>query len=271
MPTFYHDSIRFHYETIGEGKPFVMCHGLTGDIDAAKALLDELPGYRLIFLDARAHGKTEPLGPTAKICFRQFAEDLHALLVHLEVERAIVGGVSMGAGIAARFAIDFPDAVQALVLIRPAWRDGSSPDNLRWAPLFARLLEQHGEENRLKAFDEHPEFQELRQKDPALLDSFRRQFENPLVFERRIRLISIPGDCPIQDWQEAEALDVPALVIGNYRDTAHPYSIAEAWAAHLPQSRLKRVTTKSIDFERHSQDVRNNIVEFLAINIKKAN
>jgi len=123
MPIFEHDSIRFHYEVHGEGHPLVVCHGLTGDLSAPKDLLGEFPGVRLIFLDARAHGKTEPLGPATKLCFKQFASDLYALLDHLKIDRAIVGGISMGAGIAARFAIDFPKSVAGLILVRPAWKE----------------------------------------------------------------------------------------------------------------------------------------------------
>ncbi|NOY30262.1 MAG: alpha/beta hydrolase [Planctomycetes bacterium] len=263
MPIFEHDSIRFHYEVLGEGYPLVMCHGLTGDLDAPKDLLGELPGYRLIFLDARAHGKTEPVGPVSKLCFKQFASDLHALLEHLKIDRAIVGGISMGAAIAARFAIDFPKHVAGLILLRPAWCDTPSPENLKWCPLLAQLFEQHGKEKWRQAYVEHPVFQELQKTDLALYEFFHEEFGKPLAIERRERLVRIPGDCPIQNWQEVESLEVPALVIGSDHDTLHPLGMAEAWAEHLPQGRLEHAVKKSSDLQRHTLEVRNSLRGFL--------
>jgi len=263
MSFFEHDAVRFNYKTVGEGFPLVMCHGLTGDLSDSKDLLGEFPGYRLVFPDIRAHGNTQPVGPESKLCFSQFSADLYALLEHLKIERAVVGGISMGAGIAARFAIDFPNYVAGLVLIRPAWSDAPSPKNLKWCPLIAQLLNQSGNERWRQSLDEHPEFQELKQEDPALFDSFRQQFEEPLAIERRARLVCVPGDCPIHTWQEVESLEVPALVIGSGKDTAHPISIAKAWSEHLRHCQLRRVTTKSIDHDQHTQDVRNHLNGFL--------
>ena len=263
MSVFEHDAIRFYYEVVGEGQPLVMCHGLTGDLSAPKDLLGEFPGYRLVFPDSRAHGNTQPLGPKSKLCFSQFAADLHALLEHLMIDRAVVGGISMGAGIATRFAIDYPSQVAGIILVRPAWCDAPSPKNLKSCPLLAQLLNQHGIERWQQAFDEHPEFQELKQKDPALFDSFREQFDDPLAIEQCARLVRIPGDCPIRDWQEVESLDLPALVIGNDQDTVHPFSVAEEWMSRLRHGRLERVATKSIDLQRHTQNVRSCIRKFL--------
>ena len=61
MPVLEHDGIHFYYDVVGQGQPLVMCHRLTGDLNAPNDLLGAFPGYRLIFLEARAHGKTEPL------------------------------------------------------------------------------------------------------------------------------------------------------------------------------------------------------------------
>ena len=175
MPIFNHDGIEFYYESVGKGEPVVMCHGLTGDLSAPRELLGNMTGYHLVFADARAHGETHPAGPASKICFEQFASDLHELLNHLGIDQAIVGGISMGAGVAVRFAIDFPEYVRALVLIRPAWPDSPLPDNLKLYPLIARLLEQHGPDKWQDAYDQHPEVQKLKTKDSVLVGSAGRR------------------------------------------------------------------------------------------------
>jgi pimeloyl-ACP methyl ester carboxylesterase len=240
-----------------------MCHGLTGDRNTAKELFADLIECRLVALDARAHGMTEPLGPESKLGFAQFAADLRALLRHLEIDKAVIGGISMGAGIAARTAIDYPDLVRGLILIRPAWLDSRFPENLSLLPLIAQLLKEHGLEKWQRAYDQHPLVQEFKKLDPSLVDSMRRQFDAPLNIERSARLVRISGDRPIRDWREVESLDIPALIIGCEADAAHPMRFAETWAAHLPRASLRRAATKSQSFEQHAADVRSHVRVFL--------
>jgi pimeloyl-ACP methyl ester carboxylesterase len=263
MPFFQHDDIQIHYESIGSGEPLVMCHGLTGDRNAPKAIFADLTGLRLIVADARAHGMTEPLGPESKLCFAQLAVDLRALLEYLKIDQAVIGGISMGAGIAARTAIDYPDLVRGLILIRPAWLDLKFPENLSLLPLVAQLLKEHGLEEWQSAYDQHPLVQEFKKLDPLLVDTIRRQFDAPLALERSARLVCLPGDSPIRDWHEVESLDIPALVIGSEADPAHPVRYAETWAAHLPRASLRHAATKSQNFQQHAGDVRFHVREFL--------
>ena len=263
MPTFEHDGIRIRYDSFGEGPPIVMCHGLTGDRSQGKELLGELPGHRLVAADSRAHGETEPMGPESKICFKQFAADLHALLEHLEIDGAIIGGISMGAAISARFAIDFPNHVRALLLVRPAWVDASWPDNLQLCPLIVQLFEKHGPEEWQQAYDQHSLVQDLKQQDPLIVKSMREQFDSTQNIDRRIRLTRMPGNCPIRNWQEVKSLDMPALVLGNDKDLAHPIEMAREWATRLPNAHFKQIPSKSESLKQHTQAVRRHITQFL--------
>ncbi len=265
MPIFKHDEIQFQFETLGEGRPIVICHGLTGDRNRGKDLLGELPGHRLVVADSRAHGDTEPVGPESKICFSQFAADLHALLEHLKIDQAIVGGISMGAAISTRFAIDFPNQVRGLILIRPAWADAVSPENLQLCPLIVQLFEQHGPEQWQQAYDAHPLVLDLKQQDPLIVDSMRKQFDSSRDIDRRIRLVRMPGDCPIRNWQEIESLDIPALVMGNDNDLAHPIAMAREWATRLPNARFEQIPSKSESLERHTQAARRHVASFLEV------
>ena len=73
----------------------------------------------------------------------RFAQTFRARLVErLGIERAIVGGSSMEAAIATRFALDRPHMVAALALIRPARLDQPSPKPLRLLETIGDLLEQ---------------------------------------------------------------------------------------------------------------------------------
>jgi hypothetical protein len=113
------------------------------------------------------------------------------------------------------------------------------------------------------AYDQQLLVQKFKNLDPLLVETIRRQFDEPLAIERSARLVCLPGDSPIRGWHEVESLDIPALVIGCEADAAHPLRFAEAWAAHLPRTVLRQAATKSQSFEQHVGDVRSHVREFV--------
>src|SRR5688500_3037834 len=106
MPFFEYDEIHFHYRESGSGIPFVFQHGLGADLNQTFELCHPPNRFRLLTFECRGHGATRPLGPEEKISVEQFTEDLRAFLDHLRVDRAVIGGISMGAAIALRFALE---------------------------------------------------------------------------------------------------------------------------------------------------------------------
>jgi hypothetical protein len=96
MPHFAHDGIQFHYCDSGAGVPVVFQHGLGGDASELVGLFQPPLEFQLLSVDFRAHGETRPLGPPKKIGMATFADDLVALLDELAVDRAVLGGISMG-------------------------------------------------------------------------------------------------------------------------------------------------------------------------------
>ncbi len=144
MPEFTRDGITFHYQDTKEGMPFVFQHGLGGDVTQPLSLYHPKPGIRLIAFDMRGHGQTYPLGNVEKLSMATLAGDLVALLDFLQIDQAVVGGISLGSAVAASVALRFPARVRALVLSRPAWIEGPVPQNVRTYALIARLIRQWG-------------------------------------------------------------------------------------------------------------------------------
>ena len=105
MPFFKHNGLNFHYLDSGSGAPFFFQHGLSGDVNQPFGLFKPPPGIRLIAFDCRAHGDTRPLGDIRKISIAAFADDLLALMDYLQIQCAIVGGISMGAAVAQNFVL----------------------------------------------------------------------------------------------------------------------------------------------------------------------
>lgn len=116
MPTVRINDIDLWYEFEGRGPTLVLTHGFAGPSSGWPPIVDELrPLYRLLIYDVRGHGKTS-VPDASTFSMPQFAADLDALLAALGVERAHIGGVSMGGMISAQFACDYPSRVQSLLL-----------------------------------------------------------------------------------------------------------------------------------------------------------
>jgi pimeloyl-ACP methyl ester carboxylesterase len=143
MPSVNLNGELFHYACVGKGLPFVFQHGMGADVTQPLSSCGNLAGWRIFAMDCRGHGQTEANLDPARISFAQFAEDLAVLLDSLIIERAVVGGISMGAGVALAFALAHPERVNGLILVRPAWLDRPFPANLRWFPLAASLLQEY--------------------------------------------------------------------------------------------------------------------------------
>ncbi|MFF1359761.1 alpha/beta fold hydrolase [Streptomyces sp. NPDC058297] len=107
-----------HFDDLGpaDGTPVVLIHGhpFNRSMWRPQAAALTAAGYRLITPDLRGYGDSDTVAGTTS--FPAFADDIAALLDHLELERAVVGGVSMGGQIAMEFQRSHPRRVRALVL-----------------------------------------------------------------------------------------------------------------------------------------------------------
>ena len=263
MPSFPFEGVDFYFEQSGEGPPVVLCHGLTGDLTQIQELLSSVPGHSLLLWDCRGHGRTEPLGPSQAFEFPQFSRDLHAFLTHLNISQAVVGGFSMGAGVATRFALDHSEMVSGLILIRPAWLDLPNPGPLRMGQQIGELLASKGAKEGRKVFEQSIHYQQLKSNDPWTANAMCEQFEKPQAAERSVRLQRMPASCPIRNWNEVARLIMPALVAGCEPDFVHPYEVAVEWAQRLPNATLVKVPPRQPDVCAYKTAVRSAIVEFV--------
>jgi pimeloyl-ACP methyl ester carboxylesterase len=108
---------RLHIEVDGVGPPIVLGHGFGGSARNFGALARALkPRFRVVRFDARGHARSEaPTDPQA-YAPEAFVADVTRVLDHVGAREAVIGGLSMGAGIALRFALAHPDRTRALVL-----------------------------------------------------------------------------------------------------------------------------------------------------------
>jgi pimeloyl-ACP methyl ester carboxylesterase len=203
------------------------------------------------------------VGDAGGLNFQTFGEDLRALFEHLGVDRAIVGGVSMGAALALHFALRWPEKVEGLVLSRPAWLEEPCPWNVRMFTLISALLRRHGPQEGLAEFHRTPEHREAAVRWPDVAQSLSLQFQQPGAAQSVDKLERIITDRPHPDRAAWGAIRVPTLVLGNREDPIHPFEYAEELAGAIPGAALREIAPKSAGVERHAADVQRALEEFL--------
>jgi pimeloyl-ACP methyl ester carboxylesterase len=117
MPTLNFDDINLYYEVHGSGQPFFLHHGLSS---SCQMWYEHIPWlikkYKLVIFDARGHGLTTAVSGDDRYSWEIMADDMNRLMVHLGVDKAIIGGLSMGGGVSLTFATKYPEKVQALII-----------------------------------------------------------------------------------------------------------------------------------------------------------
>jgi proline iminopeptidase len=122
---FFHatDGTRLHYTEQGEG-PLLICH--PGGPGRAAAYLEDLGGLartrRLVALDSRGSGASAYPDDPGTMGFTQLAEDVVALLEHLEVQRSDILGHSAGAIVVQVLLARHPHRCAKVVLVTPSSR-----------------------------------------------------------------------------------------------------------------------------------------------------
>jgi pimeloyl-ACP methyl ester carboxylesterase len=255
------DGCRLDYVDEGHGVPVLWQHGLGATQAQAAEVFPRAPRLRRITMECRGHGGSE-LGAPAALSIPQFADDAVALLDHLGVSRATVGGISLGAAVSLRLAVHRPERVSALVLARPAWIGEAAPENLRIYSDVAELLAQHGPEPGLRRLESSERYRRLLRESPDNAASMRSFFaREPLS---TVALLSrIPAQPPGVTREEISRLELPTLVIANEGDYVHSLAMAHQLAGLIAGARLNVIPSKNSNRDGYVDGFRAALDEFL--------
>jgi pimeloyl-ACP methyl ester carboxylesterase len=137
------NGIVIEYQDGGQGSPVLLGHGYsaTGRMwDGQRAALGDR--YRIISWDMRGHGQTESPSDPAQYSAALTVADMRALLLHCGIERAVVGGLSLGGYVSLAFYLAHPEMIRALVICDsgPGYRNAEAR-----AAWNARALERAAE------------------------------------------------------------------------------------------------------------------------------
>jgi pimeloyl-ACP methyl ester carboxylesterase len=122
------NSLRMYYEVHGEGRPLILLHGAYMTVDAMGSILPGLAeSRRVIIPEMQAHGRTADID--RHITYEGMADDVAALIRHLDLDYPDVFGFSMGGGVALQLAIRHPGSVRRLVVASASFTsDGMQPE-----------------------------------------------------------------------------------------------------------------------------------------------
>ncbi len=105
-----------HDDSHKQAIPIVFLHGMLGELQnwnsQAKRFADQ--GYKVLAVDLRNHGGSPHL---KGMSYRQMAEDVLALLSHLEFSKINLSGHSMGGKVGMYLALLYPEIIQKLVVV----------------------------------------------------------------------------------------------------------------------------------------------------------
>jgi pimeloyl-ACP methyl ester carboxylesterase len=112
------DGVGIYYEEHGSGDPLLLAYGIGGNAGMWAPNVAALSArHRLILWEPRGHARSDSPEDPTRVTFAHWVLDLHDLLDHLGLRRAVVGGLSLGGGIATRFALAHPERVRALIAV----------------------------------------------------------------------------------------------------------------------------------------------------------
>jgi pimeloyl-ACP methyl ester carboxylesterase len=241
MPTFGFDGHKIAFEQRGRRqgaaeRPIVLIHGLllprTHHYPLADALADR--GNRVILIDLLGHGESDQPRHASQYTMEIFGRQVIALLDHLDIPQAVVGGTSLGANVAIEAANHAPDRVRGMVIEMPVLERAAPFAGAVFIPLVVAYAELQ------TPFSYFSEFMKRVPRGLSLyldvtLDVLSR---DPVPSAAVLHGLLTGRLAPHPT--EREKLDTPALIMGHERDLLHPFSDAEALSRELPNSELVR-------------------------------
>ena len=215
------DRTRLYYEEHGRGgTPLVLAYGIGGNADMWDVNRDALAvRHRLVLWEPRGHARSDSPEDPARYSFQRWMLDLKTVLDHLRIRKAHVGGLSLGAGIATRFALRFPARVRSLVVTNSSSAAGLplSVENLVMRARSIEITLTKGMDAMAEfAMAANPNLSERLAIEPGAREEFYAEYRalSPIGYANSLRALLAMDHITDQ----LSRLKMPVLLIGGDRD-----------------------------------------------------
>ena len=260
MASFRHDGRRLAYTIHGEGeRTTVLIHGLLLSqkmhVPLAKALAAR--GNRVVTLDLLGHGRSDRPRDMTAYSMALYGQQVIALLDHLDIDRAVLAGTSLGANTVLEAGALAPDRTQGLIVEMPVLDNALLACALFFTPIMVALT-----------FGEP--VMRLVQGAARAVPSNVTPFLADVMLDW-VRQDPAPSAAVLQGlffgrtappMSERVTFEAPTLVIGHPRDPVHPFSDADALAHELPNARLVDASS-IIELRLRPERLTEEIAEFV--------
>jgi pimeloyl-ACP methyl ester carboxylesterase len=195
-------------------------------------------GNRVVTMDPLGHGESDRPRQMWRFSMAEFAQQVIALMDHLELEEAVVGGTSLGANITLETAAAAPERLRGMIIEMPVLDHAIPACAVAFTPLlFALTIGEPVMKLVARAARALP-----RDRAPFLIELFLDTVaQDPGPSGAVLQGILFGRTAP--EHGVRQSMQTPALVIGHPRDPVHPFSDADMLAAELPNAMLVDATS----------------------------
>jgi pimeloyl-ACP methyl ester carboxylesterase len=225
---------RIAFADYGEGeRTLVLIHGLLMNRHMYDNLAPEMVsrGHRVITVDLLGHGTSDKPTDMRAYSMSAFADQVAAVIDHLELDQPVVGGTSLGANVSLEMATRHPRAARALFIEMPVLDNALVAAGLIFLPILVGLRIGKPVLRGVAALTNRiPRSNFL---VDIMLDWTRRP---PEASEAVLEGLLFGRAAPPRE--ERELINLPTLVIGHPADPLHPFTDSDMLVEELPRARL---------------------------------
>jgi len=247
MPHFMNHNVDIAYLDEGAGEPIVLVHGFASTkeinwVNPGWVSTLTRAGYRVVALDDRGHGASQKLYDPADYHTAKMADDVRALMDHLNIARADVMGYSMGARITAFLTLEHPERVRSAI----------------FGGLGIHLIDGVGLPTTIADALEAPSLDDVTDKQGRVFRAFAEQTKS----DRKALAACIRGSRQVMSRNEVASLKAPVLVaIGTKDDVA---GSAQALADLIPGARALDIPDRDHMLAVGDKVYKAGVLEFLS-------